>query len=1721
MKKNNSTLLFYATLLFFSGVFSLEYRVSQFNVDFGGNPTDTSKVVIAGTSLGIAVERRVLQHGLKPVDLPNGVGINGRSGANPVVRSLPGRDFRIAYISWNTAQVPNTGAASTYIPPQANILLRSLRLSDDGVSLDSQSVVAVSSENPTDEGKIFYGGAQDRRPPPAYLQLSAGSGGAYALYWSTLQLSGSLRRTSDLDSVGRILPSRYGKYVPSGTPDLLGYVGALGSAPVPGTSGRQVVLAYEKSISPASAVLRWENIANGTSSALTFSRPGVSLMEDFAVSVDAAGTALVLWREGDSLMGTAYTSAQTLLLSPRRMASGNLSGDKVPLHTYRSYGVAALSSGNFVFVYAIGGQVYYRTLNVQSGIFSTPVALTAAGFDCQYPDVASSSNYVVFTWYGNTEGGSRRVVAARFSLNGGVIDDQSRTDYPVSLTDVSFNVGEGWKPYHNYRVPVVAVNDVGDFTVVYDHEFGAKASAWVNLPLYWDTASFTSGSIRLGNKIQNLWPDTLIDSMALTDVSYNPTTSVKVGFFASRGPASSTPVFTPLPLPGKLASPLKYQAGYFKYQVQLLAQQGKTKQTSLDSLVFGYNFKPQVPLPQYLLLGKTQVPWKADSTYTLYARRDSLSLSVFGVDIDIKGLRFIYTGLGTSQIDSSVSYQGEGKYANYKVFPPLAKKTLNARLSLVSQDPEGWSSSPIQTNFNYINSAPELVAQLRQKQTPLTGSYQKRPLELDSSYSLVARDSAYLSLLVKDVNDDTLNVQVKRGSEVLFTGKWAQGREAEIPLYRGQKVDSIPLVITLSDPDTSLEFNYRLTYTNAPPLANFILGYRTEPRSGTVRDTSLVTGDSLRIWARDSNTFSLIYTDQNDTLSRVRIQLGSTLLTDTSLAPGKKYQIKIYESKGHQRIPLDVAITDPDSSYTYRIILFLHNDVPGLQTRILKNRGQDFLGRFRPAQGQIDTLFPPLDSQIVFHIGDSSWLPVTVTDTLDDSLMVFLYHDTSLVSEYRLKNGNTRMILLPGQVPRDTFDLKVTVRDPDTSVFYRFKVVTNKIPVLTKVESSHAGENLSGYDTFGSTPQLRIIPNLENKIQVKYRNAEGQSLVWVLWKRPDSCERARYSCYLRDTLSGADSLLRVFKPGEEKLLFRVTDQHGAFVQDTFDLVFPFIDTSETAGSAFRERMRLLQDSTRYIIGSSRSYRMDTLILKNTGSGPLRIHRLATSVNNQKWMEYQAFWNSSQGPQSPLIKKNTHLHPLEGPLWLPSSSTLTLVMRFFVDSLIGDGRLTDNLIIESDDYYLPKITVPFGFSYIDLPKIEINPGISVKRGEGFLSKESGRVMPESLGLRTAIAIRFSEPVWDSLVDSSSIQIFSLKDSAKTGRVEVIAGHDARYFRRYYTPLSSGQGRVALTVDSLLFIPHYKKKSASRDIQPPPGNFVPGDSIVVRVSNTITDTSGNPLDLNLKKELQTAGSQDSTLIWQVQSRALRVLSTQPASGAGHNAEHPVRIIFSPGLVPSYIHDFSKKEYAVLDTGENRPAASQSLRVVSVLHPEPYAFRYIRLKKGDSLLEFMPAPKFFKGDTVRVTLFSSLGDGEGRTLDGDADGVGNFWYNELDTLDQYSFQFPVEKAEFYLYPNPFRRANEAHARKGGISFKNWNLLPGIKPGVKISFRIYTLSADQVFNSDHHGQSPIWQEGNVPEWEWKLINDSGQPVASGLYIFTVFVKDKLVSKGKMGILQ
>ncbi|MBF0433522.1 MAG: hypothetical protein HQK83_19750, partial [Fibrobacteria bacterium] len=929
-------------------VFPLSISTTNFKSDFSGEAADTSHLKTTwGNTLDVAIEKYELLPTLAAVRLNNAIGINGQSAANPVVVNSEGRVFKIAYTSWNSIHQADGSATP------ANVVIRTIIMDTDTTILSDTALLIAQLENPSD------------MPPPSYLNFAA-EGTGFAAYWSMLTPRGYLRRSSDNDMVGKSNPMTFGEFVPKGNPEqLTDYYGTLGMAGVPASNADRLILAYDYKIGTAEIRIRWEDLSTGSSQIVSLSRP-VGIAEDFAVAADASGNAFIMWREDAELWGTAYNALQAQIMAPTLLVTEDIYIETVTQgHTYRKYGAAALAVNQFAFVYGKMGTIYYNSVNTSTGNVGSEERLTPTTGQCYFPDVAVSSKYVVFSWYGNMHGGTREIECAWFQRSGTTITATSRKDLYLSGENVAFNAGASWKFWHNYHVPNVALDDAGDVVVAYDNSFDAKTIAWLNTPMYFSNAFFTSDSLRLGNTSIAYHLDPTVDSISITDITLTPNDQGSVEVALSNNGSFSS--FISVTDTGTLASPLKGNYSQIKYRVNLetssLLNQASPR---VSGFAINYNVKPHAPTIDTLQLGASGAVqlYTPGNDYNLVARQDVLRVIAWAFDADNQGgLSFLVSD--SLAFDNAPQHFGSGYFRSMLSIPPLDRAKKDHSVEVQVTDAQGWNSNTTVVEINYFNYPPSLSASLQTNIYPHSEENNTVPLYENLRLSLWARDTTMLNFSFSDGNDSVATVRVFMGTENIFDTTVATGENQQIPLFASAADTNVIHRIQIADPDTTIEFLFFADYHNDVPLmtAQYVRNKGEDvdgiyiPHSGK-KDTILISADTLfPLHERDTAWVRLALFDSIDLTPGITIFKDSKVVLDTQGVVGEFLEFPLLSGSAEDTSEIVIRINDPDTASSLRFFL-LSNKTPTFisLTSIASNGVLDSLSDF--SNDSAITVFP-------------------------------------------------------------------------------------------------------------------------------------------------------------------------------------------------------------------------------------------------------------------------------------------------------------------------------------------------------------------------------------------------------------------------------------------------------------------------------------------------------------------------------------------------------------------------------------------------------------------------------------------------------------------------------------------------------------------------------------------------------------------------------------------
>jgi len=768
------------------------------------------------------------------------------------------------------------------------------------------------------------------------------------------------------------------------------------------------------------------------------------------------------------------------------------------------------------------------------------------------------------------------------------------------------------------------------------------------------------------------------------------------------------------------------------------------------------------------------------------------------------------------------------------------------------------------------------------------------------------------------------------------------------------------------------------------------------------------------------------------------------------------------------------------------------------------------------------------------QMNDSASVKVGLSDQNDTSLMVtWVIRNSAKIlktDSIRLHMPDTARIRIPldlldhapWHIPRtDSLQLKpdtliLYLRDPDTTLTQRLIFIPNHWPILDSLSAVGFVQNGVAYDSLigryrrgDSPPYLSVTPGVPVRLKTHGRdvdnvNGDVFSTQWQILLQ-DSTNRALW--YVGQSTIG-DSLTYSFPANPSKQLARIaiaqTDLTGAMSMDTINVVFPRVDTV----NGWSVSDNYLMDSLNFVIGSSRLTASRDFSIKNIGSLALSVVSAHTMQDDGAWLDYQLI----QGSLAP-IQDHTQTNQITTPIHIAPNTELPIRLSFDVSKMTGDHIIHDTLVIGTNDYLSTQMRIPFVIRWEDLPTVRV-----FTRPHTTSSSIAPTRLAPYFPANSDLLFVFSEPILTANLPTK-LKIYSKLDSADRGVKGITPIESAFTPIPYdYRPYSESGSVILGLTDTVVFTPKYITASDHFNLLPPPGSFIRSDDLGFWISNSITDTAGNALDLRSAHAI-TNVSLDTTIDAKVDTSTLRVLQTWPANGASFNPDGDIRILFSKPLVQKAI--FGTDTITALDLIHMKGDSNHTVELRSRYSQKVRSdFRYLRLENGDSTLVIRPRYKFLSDDSVEVWISSTLASPYGHTLDGNGDGK-TAW--PPDTGDAYRFKFTVGAADFYVFPNPWKASNAEHRDKGSITFKNLHQIKGIVMDQDVVIRIYTADGNLVYSTQraHDNFKYNSSEGRAPLFDWNLCNNAGHQVASGVYIYTISQGSKVLKKSKLMVIR
>ncbi len=918
------------------------------------------------------------------------------------------------------------------------------------------------------------------------------------------------------------------------------------------------------------------------------------------------------------------------------------------------------------------------------------------------------------------------------------------------------------------------------------------------------------------------------------------------------------------------------------------------------------------------------------------------------------------------------------------------------------------------------------------------------------------------------------------------------------------------------------------------------------PFNSSVTPLIAARRDSLRL------SFSGLDLDDGDSLVFVVEMAGveiSRNTVKTKIAPGRyRYAMAFLppDTVG-SAIPITVRTQDAAGWWSSSTLLPVNmvNPPPSDSTLILRHRhGETEIG-YGLLPGPQDTLQLQSGDPLTLFKGDTATLRIFFADENDDNLRLVRLRNGSVLESVNVpSNQFLEFILAAEQAPRAVDTLVFRAVDGNDSTEYSLRLRSNHLPRLDSIrvleyQTPQGPVNPAFAKAVPGDTGLWIPASFPASLRGYFSDPDevtsaSLQLRWRVLRQGPGCDESDPACHSVGLETTGALFDHTFATGENYVELRVTDALGAYIEERFRLMYPKLDTSASTG--FKASLSSLQEDLDFVLDSKVLSRHIEAGIRNAGNVPLNINSVRTGQNNEVWMRLLLEWPEGGILRSLLIDKSTHVNTISmaNPLQVDPGGIFKLSFLFFVDSLRGDSVLTDTLYLGTNDPSQPVVAIPFRLIHRDLPLFSMNLGGS-SGTPSFHRPTSGfndKAIPAFIPARTRLAFNFTEPVVANQVDQR-IRIYSVLDSlANPTGFRYIPGdftllRHAAPLAKANLPVTAGRTFAPgdTLADQILFAPRYQLPSDSLGVIPPPGYFIQGDLLRVRVSNAFTDAAGNALDMRLDREVLAPGAFDTLFTLQVDTSVFKVVETQPFEGQSDwDSFAPIRIRFNAPLARNA--DADGRGSLPIDIRTLHGDSNSFLRVTSTaVGGKAHNFRFLALERGDSVLTWQTFPSLGGEDTVTVRVSAKVLDRDGRSLDGNGDGLSGYLYNPLDTTDFFSFTFITGKQDFYLFPNPYRFSDFRHLEKGGITFKNIHQLRGYTRENPVILRIHGMTGDLLYSSDGKGSARPGASRSakgITQLDWDLKNTHGNTLATGIYLYTLTLgEDRLLHKGKVALIR
>lgn len=545
--------------------------------------------------------------------------------------------------------------------------------------------------------------------------------------------------------------------------------------------------------------------------------------------------------------------------------------------------------------------------------------------------------------------------------------------------------------------------------------------------------------------------------------------------------------------------------------------------------------------------------------------------------------------------------------------------------------------------------------------------------------------------------------------------------------------------------------------------------------------------------------------------------------------------------------------------------------------------------------------------------------------------------------------------------PIDSLQLILEANDPDTIIRKKVSFTINHSPIINSIETSL--RKYFNHDTIGVKAGVKTS---------LYINVHDTDLIF--WDSLNCKMIARSFTDSTKTKKNKISFDFIPSIADSQIVFIVQDKSGK--RDSFQLFLkmPWFETDSLFNSGYCKAKDTLQRCISLIAGSQNTYLVNIPFL-NSGNDTMNITNLYMKGKSNAWLSL--LYLNDTVPSEKSYKSS--------PIVLAPGNAIYLKILLSGQFLTGDSIVTDTVVVNTDDPSHSEVTIPVRLEYNDLPfivdiKADYNADIPY-----WGLKKSKQINQRAFPPQASIQISFSEPV-DSVSVLSGLRLYSILDYQKTGKIDPIN-----------LKFDWSQSYTKVDIYS-----NYEKESPYFEIFPPKGLFIPTDSLILVLTNAITDrasTPSGPNMIDIHRDFQKVSYADTTIQMRVDSSTFTLLNISPVQGdtaIGYDKPE-ITLIFS---APVYA--------ASVDTAKEN---NRSL-IVRSKYNNNQSLPYDKITIDNNKVIFRIGRKLFYNDSLFCLYRSvSIRDYSGFSIDNNHNGIAEADYDSLSANDNIEWTYRVK--------------------------------------------------------------------------------------------------------------